>query len=62
MRAASATVGHEHRPVCLHHREDKGGADTEQKHAVGSLQRAHHLPVRLEHSPEAPRVVIESTE
>ena len=30
MRAGSVTVGHEHRPVQLHHREHVGRADTEQ--------------------------------
>jgi hypothetical protein len=39
-KRASVTAGHAHRPVCLHHREYGGRADTGQE---------HHLPVPLHH-------------
>ena len=32
----------EYRPTGLNHRENVGGADAEQQHAVGRFQRTHH--------------------
>ena len=60
--AARALEKHKVLVVELHHRENERRADTEQQHAVGRLQRAHHPPTRLERHPDAPRVAIESTE
>jgi hypothetical protein len=47
--ARSMTMGHQHRRVCLHHGEHLDRADTEQEHAIGRLQRTHHLPAPLQH-------------
>ena len=50
LRAASGTAG-EHRPVGLHQSENGGRADAKRQHTVNGLERAHHLPMRLQRQP-----------
>ncbi len=61
MRRASVTAG-EHRPVGLHQGENVGRANAKQQHTstASSVPIIRQCPCSV--SPEAPLVVIESTE